>query len=355
VGGFYTNENSPRWQQAYLVLDAVSGATLGSLLSDHFSQKYEEFAAFADVTVKFGDRFDVQVGARESQDRQRYTFTDSGILENSYIPPDYTRENAFTYLFTPRFKITPDAMIYARFASGFRAGGSNPNPSAVAGVPAEYTPDKTLNYEVGAKADLFDHKLSVDASLYYIDWKDVQVALIKDNLSYTANGTRAKSQGVELSVVSRPLDGLSLGAWVAFNDAKLTQDLPASSGANGVSGGIGLSGDRLPFTSRLSANVSADQQFALTGKWNLVVGGAVSYIGDRIGSFTSHPARQYYPGYAQTDLRASVRDEEWSVNLFATNITNRRGELSGGLSYINQNAFQVIQPRTIGISVARSF
>ena len=77
------------------------------------------------------DRFDVQIGGRESQIKESYTGFDGGALENNVFTatpyPDVSA-GAFTYLFTPQFKISPDTMIYARLASGYRAGGPNGQP-----------------------------------------------------------------------------------------------------------------------------------------------------------------------------------------------------------------------------------
>ena len=66
-------------------------------------------------------------------------------------------------------------MAYARVASGYRPGG--PNISGI-GVPAQYQPDKTKNYEMGLKGDMLGRTLSIDASVYYIDWSNIQVRLI---------------------------------------------------------------------------------------------------------------------------------------------------------------------------------
>src|SRR5258708_36136624 len=106
-----------------------------------------------------------------------------------------------------------DLMVYARLASCYRAGGPNP-VSSVFSLPPSYKPDTTKNYELGLKGDVANHKLTIDASVYYIDWKDIQLQ-VTDPVSfqiYFANGSRAKSEGVELSVEARPVDRLSIAA-----------------------------------------------------------------------------------------------------------------------------------------------
>ena len=114
-------------------------------------------------------------------------------------------------------------MVYARIASGYRAGG--PNLTLSPGIPAAFKPDQTKNYEIGAKVDLFHDRLSLDSSLYYIDWKDIQITETnpQTGLGYTGNGSEARSQGFELSVDSKPMPGLTLSAWITLADAEITQ------------------------------------------------------------------------------------------------------------------------------------
>jgi outer membrane receptor protein involved in Fe transport len=196
---------------------------------------------------------------------------------------------------------------------------------------------------------VFDRALSFDASLYYIEWKDIQVVVLERGYGYYTNASRAKSQGVELSLESRPVAGLTLAGWVAWNEAELTEAFPASSTA------FGISGDRLPFSSRFSASVSLDDEFALGANLMGFAGASVSYVGERVGQFTGTSRRQAFPAYAQTDMRAGVRYDTWTANLFVNNLADRRGVLAGGLGTVNELAFDYIRPRTIGVAVSKVF
>jgi outer membrane receptor protein involved in Fe transport len=348
-GGFYTDERTPHWQQNVFGVDPATGISAGALIFQDITVTYEEYAAFTDLTFKITDRFDVQVGGRQSEGRQTYAKVSSGPFAGArpIIPTIREDESAFTYLVTPRFRISPHLMAYARLASGFRPGGPNSNCLNL-GVPCEYGPDKTQNYEVGVKGEVLDHALSFDASLYYIDWKDIQL-LVSRGFSFFENANRAKSQGVELSLESRPLSGLTLAGWIAYGDAKLTEGFPAGSTA------FASSGDRLPFSSRVSGNFSVDQHFPLASSVTGFIGGSVSYVGDREGSFAGAAVapRQNFPSYTQTDVRAGVKYDAWTVNAFVNNVTDRRGILSGDPGIAT--AIYYIQPRTIGLSLGRTF
>jgi iron complex outermembrane receptor protein len=362
MGGFFTHERSP-FVQTILASDPSTGANLGKWARFDWVVTYREFAGFSDLTFHLTDRFDVQIGAREGDIEQTYQEVDTGpfvpLFELHptplYIDRVVTHSSAFTYLVTPRYKITPDLMVYARLASGYRPGGPNPTASAF-GLPLEFKPDKAQNYELGIKGDIADHVFSFDASLYYIDWKNIQLTSIDPNIgfAFNSNGSRAKSQGIELSTETRPFAGLAISAWVAYNDAVLTEPFPAGSSL------YGGDGDRLPFGSRFSGSVAVNDDFPITGKVKGFAGASVSYVGNRVGNFTSAPPspppRQEYPGYAKVDLRGGVKIDPWTVSLYVNNATDRRGILYGGLGTVpNPAEFEYIQPRTVGMNVSRSF
>jgi iron complex outermembrane receptor protein len=360
IGGFFNHE-STAYTSNYLAANFDTGQIVGNGLAYSGPLLFKEYAGFADLTFHISERFDLQIGGRESENHQTYSILQVGQYVPAfyggtsfalYNPPVETKDNSFTYLITPQLKLSPDLMLYARLASGYRPGG--PNIVSVGKAPPSFAPDKTENYEIGIKGSALDRLLTFDASVYYIDWKNIQLQL-RDPISgsvYFANGSRAKSQGLELSVGARPWTGLSVTAWVALNDAKLTEPLPPN-------GAVGFSGDRLPDSSRFSGNISAQQDFAITGSATVFVGGSLSYVGDRFGIFNSSPPavppRQYLPSYAKTDLRTGMRYDAWTLNLYVNNVTDKRGILSGGLGTLNPIAFNYIQPRTLGLSVVKTF
>jgi iron complex outermembrane recepter protein len=356
VGLFYTNENS-HYDHTFNAIDPATGSSVGGVFySTRDHSTYEEYAGFSDLTFHVTDQFDIQMGAREGQNRQTDQAVLGGRLASLFYggdpvidPEEHSKDDSFTYLVTPRFKFSTDLMAYARLASGYRAGGSNGGTGAVLGIPTDYKPDTTRNYEIGVKGDTFDRLLTFDASLYYIRWNDIQIALAQAGIGYTGNASRAKSQGAELSLEAKPLAGMIIGAWVAFNDAVLTEPFPATSTA------IGNTGDRLPYSSRFSSNLSIDQNVTLTGELIGFVGATVSYVGSKEGDFATSGERQSFSPYAKTDFRLGARYATWTYNFYVNNVADKRGALSGGLGSVNPAAFYIIQPRTVGLSVAKAF
>jgi iron complex outermembrane receptor protein len=348
IGGFYTHENSP-FEQDYYAADPNTGVLGDSYAQASFSSSYLEYAVFTDLTVNICNGFDLQLGGRESRIKQTVAETLSGRLvgptATTYGDSD---ASAFTYLITPRFKVSPGLMIYARLASGYRPGGPNAN-AALVGLPSQYEPDKTRNYEIGVKGAAFEHAMSFDASLYFIDWNNIQLPLAQNGFSYYANGSQATSKGMEVSAQATPFEGLTISGWIAWANAVLTESLPVNSIK------LGSSGDRLPNTPRLSGSLAVEQNFPLVNHMTGFVGASLVYVGSRLGSFQPTVDRQIFPAYSKLDARTGAKYNSWTINVFVTNLADRRGILGGGLDTIPTTSFTVIQPRSVGLSVSKTF
>jgi hypothetical protein len=143
VGAFYTHESAPG-SALYFIQDPATLKTVTTLFDELVQNKYSEYAGFADLTVHITDRFDVQIGGRESHGHESASAV---FVGGGGLPEVKTDDNAFTYLLTPRWRISSDLMAYARLASGYRAGGPNNSPD----TPPSFKPDKSLNYELGIK------------------------------------------------------------------------------------------------------------------------------------------------------------------------------------------------------------
>lgn len=355
IGTFYADEDSESVQEVFAA-NTTTGDLVGSSLRVDFPTTYQELAVFTNLTVQMTERFDVQFGARQSRIDETYRPVRTGPFVRPFYglpspvisPESRTEDDAFTYLITPRFKVSTDLMVYARVASGFRAGGPNTN-ATLNSVPT-YEPDTTENYEIGAKGSWLDGRITFDASVYHIDWKDMQLQVFNPALgrSVYSNASEARSDGIELSVELKPMDGLTVASWVSWNDAVLTEPLPPGPA-------YGRSGDRLPITPKFSANLSLRQEFALPASMTGFVGASASYVGDRAGIFTATATqrRQTFDSYVRADLQAGLTVNDWDVSLFVNNVADERGVLLGDPAIAAASYY--IQPRSYGIAMTRSW
>jgi outer membrane receptor protein involved in Fe transport len=352
AGAFFTRESSDL-DEGIGFVDASSGAMTGRWFEEFATANYTEYAGFANVDYHLTGSLDVQVGARLSENKQSFVQDTKFSFPTSFsspVPERKSKDTSFTYLLTPRWKVTPDIMVYARLASGYRPGG----PNALVrdpGLPREFGPDKTDNYEAGVKGDFLGHRLSIDASIYDIEWKDVQINVVSvPNEPYAINGGKARSRGAELAVSAIPYSGMKLAATAAWNDAKLMTTLPSSFAV------LANKGDRLPYSAPFSGEASITQDIPLSDDKTAFAGLSVAYVGKRLGEFgTPAGPRLTLPAYTKIDLRGGVRFATWELDLFVNNVGDSRGVLQAGTGSNTPGIFTFIQPRTAGMRVEKRF
>lgn len=356
LGGFYTHEIQP-FTQTQLAQDTTTGRVAGVWSNSTFPTQYWEEAVFGNVTYRITDKLDVQLGGRYTQNRNSAnvnitTGPAAGPTGMSSALAESSKGSVLTYLFTPRYRLDDDVMIYARLASGYRPGGPNSSLSISFGAPAFFSPDKTYSYEIGSKGQLLGNFASFDVSAYHIDWQNIQIKLVGTNgAGYAGNGGNAKSEGVEASFILRPWAGFTLTPWINYDDTEIVA-VPAHPAA------VINVGDPLAYSSKWSGHVAAEQQFPLN--WNGVVatlGADVGLLGNRHGPFSNSPgaARQVYPAYSKYDFHAGLAWQSWSLNAYVDNVGNVHGLENGGTGFAPPYAFIYTQPRTVGFNLTKEF
>jgi len=358
AGAFFTNEHASGYQGVRAV-DPATGAQLasGNLYDGDSPSKFKETAVFGNVTYTFTPQFDVQVGGRYSAVRQYFSSVVSGPLAGGEdATSNKARNNIWTYSLSPRYHISPNMMSYIRVSTGYRAGGVNTLlPLDLGQFPNQFDSDSLTSYEWGLKGSFPKQKMTLDASLFYIDWKDIQLNTRSQisSTSYIVNASSAKSEGAEATLRWRPIRQLMITSNAAYTHAVLTEPTPF--------GTYGNAGDRLPFSPLWSGTLSADYTFPLGATFNAEIGGAVSYVGDRMSNFTASAAATRFNmnSYTTANLHAAISSQEWNLNLYVKNLTNERGYLSATpqnvTTGVSSNGLLLIQPRTIGVSATYSF
>ncbi|KAJ8139064.1 hypothetical protein OY671_007723, partial [Metschnikowia pulcherrima] len=359
-GGFYTVEHASPDQTSI-----ASGSSTGTPYVGTGPSTYREYAGFADSTWHATDKLDVSFGGRYAHKKQP-NFTNSvlsshvvGVFGSTGTISAKSDDNAFTWSISPSYHFTPDIMAYARVASGYRPGG--PNIGSPPGAPASFGPDRVVNYEVGFKGKVVPGSSTIDTASFQIDWRDVQLQGTDPVTSSTfvANGGKARSRGIEFAASSTPWRGMTIDGNSTFTDATITQNISSLQGGAGFRG---YAGDRSPFTAKVTASLSAQQNFDIAEKSEGNFGFASAYIGDRAAAFQTNSAsatrpRISIPGYKVFDSRGGlVYDKDWSSSLYIRNSFDERGITAAQ----NRNGANVptasfIQPRTFGITSARTF
>jgi iron complex outermembrane recepter protein len=353
-GAFYTDETSDVHFDMFAT-DLNSGAIITQIIPDAIPTSYQERAVFGAATYHFTDRFDIQIGGRSSENEQVYDETIGGpIFDPPSIVHAVSDDRSFTYLFSPRLRLSDQLMAYGRLASGYRPGG--PNPGAGFGLPLSFDADTTVSYELGMKGEFLDRRVTLDVSAYYIDWQDIQLSQHdpETELVYYSNAGKARSQGAEVTLQALPAEGLTLVGTLAYSDPQLTQ--PTNGGI------IASAGDRLPYSAEWNGSLSLEQEVILSAATVGFIGGSVTYLGERLGGFAASAItpRVVLPAFTTIDLRAGLTWSDWTLNAFVKNVTDKRVALSAGPEVAASGPdgvflMKLFAPRTIGMSIAKEF
>ena len=365
VGGFYTHEKGLIGQDLIalqpgtltpLALPSFLAPTLGHV---GLRSTYKEIAGFANTTVHFTPNFDLQFGGRYSKNNQSADQSTLGALAGGTTDTmNSSSEHVFTYSIAPKYKLNQNTTIYARVAKGFRPGGPNViAPNAPPEVPRTYRSDSVISWEAGVKTQSADHRFSLDAAAFHINWKDIQLftTVVANGVPFgvNINGSGAKSDGVELTATARVVPGLDLSLNGAYTNARLTGDTPATVG--------GRKGDELPFTPKLSAAANADYHWQLGSGVRAHVGGSLRHLSGQTGPYdaafvAAHGRQRHIPAYNVVDLNAGVNFGHFDLEAYVKNLGNSRGITSvvGTATPIFPNGAVgtgIIRPRTIGLSL----
>ncbi|WP_083902173.1 TonB-dependent receptor [Pandoraea sp. NE5] len=347
LGGlFFTRERSEADQG---IVGAFADGTTPSLSALTAPSTYTEYAAYGDLTYHVTQRLALTGGIRIAHNQQSYNQSTSGLLGG---PPQSisapSSDTSKTYMLTASYGLTDNSNVYVRAASGYRPGGPNALlVSPITGRPgngsATFQPDTLWTYEAGYKADLFDKRLSLSATAYDIEWKNIQQLGALEGVNQVINAGDARIKGFELASSFRPDRHWDFGAGFSYIDAKLTQ----GNAATGTQ-----SGDPLPNSAKFSATLTGTYHFSL-GTYASYVGIAQRFVGRRHAGFGTSNGRPDYPlpGYAVTDLLAGIDFGKASLNFYVRNLFDRRALLAAGTALMPLGGpalVSVERPRTIG-------
>lgn len=349
VGGFYTHEKNRLGQDLYGV-DALTGASvsaLDGLIIVGLPSRYTEYAGFANATWHLAPKFDLTAGGRWSHNSQEDVQNTSGLLAggvNSF--GGKSSDSVFTYSVAPTFKPNANTRIYARVAKGYRPGGPNAvSPLAPAGVPRQFGPDTTTNYEIGLKTQTEDHLLSLELTGFLIDWQDIQLLAQVEGFGVNANGGSARSKGIELTAGLNPSRFVSLYANGSYVDSYLTSNTPDVVG--------GHAGDPLPYNPKWQFTVGAEYDQPINAKVKAHGGLSWHYTGVRYTDFDPTFGQRRLKPFSQVDAHAGVDFGRFRLDAFAHNLTDARGIVNlGFFGDVNGDiAAAVIRPRSFGLAL----
>jgi len=364
------------------VIGAVPGLPVGPGVSDRdttvisveLDSTASETSIFGETTVRLWKFVELTVGARLFKTKLRADGDVAGaqafLLDQSDSVPIHTGVDAEGI--NPRYSLrgifNDNVQVYALAAKGFQFGGVQLNPPARAlttfsqGGFVPYDSSKLWNYELGLRTEFFDRKLRWDTTLFYLDWKDLQITILTEaapggsccglTFGLTQNIGAAKSQGLETALTLSPIRGLTMSSSASWVDARITEDFQSS---------VGLirKGTRLPASPRFQmANVvSYSTPIAFLGAVQSTLSLTHTHIGS---SFNDLLYTRPLGGYDTFDASLNLLKSDWrfapDLTLSMLNLADTRGVAAVDASTGGRDVgYYFIRPRSMLLSLAARF
>jgi len=364
AGAFYQHDNRTFRQDTKLIPlgpDPVTGRWDTDDSQDH--AKGTAWSAFGQLQWNIRPDLELAAGARYSKEKKktdnRVIYLHTFVRAAFYKPDDPPIAGSVSFdNWSPEVTLTwrprSNMTLYAAYKTGFLSGGfSTPTliPRTATFDNQQFRPETVRGFEVGAKANLFDGRLSGDLTLYRYDFKDLQLAAYDTTtISFIiTNAGKARTQGVEFQSAFQATPELQIRGFAAYNDAYYQEYrggacFAGQTPAQGCVGGVqDNSGKNLAGSSKWNVSLGGTYDRDLVGETRLGVSADVYYRSNyRLAD--SLPFVQ--SGYAV--LNASIRlyspRSRWEFALVGRNLTDESaflgvgdkpgghpGEVTGGL------------------------
>lgn len=195
-GNFYTNPHP------------ASSPTPGPLGNETKNYQEEEYGIFLTDTITFSEKWSALLGVR-------YAKFDTVSLASSGAITDTYEEETLSPSFALMFEPVQDLHTYLSYTQGIESGGQAPIGTTNAGE--DQPPLESWQVELGAKAKLFDERLTAEAAIFHIERS---LEYVDSSNTYVQSGSQVH-EGIEFAASYRISAPWDIGISTAFIDAEL--------------------------------------------------------------------------------------------------------------------------------------
>jgi outer membrane receptor protein involved in Fe transport len=347
LGGLYGSDT--RIESPTEFLAQVPRAPNILVYGDDRRDHIRELAAYGEASWNFAPGWTVAAGGRVFHIDTR---TQSDVVSERFMPRSLDR-NASTTGVSPKLSLQWEPgggrMVYAVISEGYRPGGVNSGGAVPLAAPREtFRPDRLLNYEVGVKTVALDGRLSLNAAVFYADWKDIQTDQFRPSgIAYTTNAGDGEILGVETELSYRAPFGLT---------AQLNGRVARTRTTNPNRDFTANLGDGLPGAPSVSAGALVTWERPAFGDWTFKALGQANYVGSSRVSFDAAAPRT--GGYIRTKLSAELVGDRYAIQVFVLNpLDSLNDTFAFGNPFNPSQVRQItpLRPRTVGMTLAGAF
>jgi len=369
------NEIFRHFIRGYCVAPAVCSASSNSSPTNYYTDIYNvNRAVFGQATWEFLPSYTVLLGLRSNVEHSGFNYKRNYYTDQldaaTFVPgpvgvdqfsssgnPDHSTTGKLSL----QKQLNKDWMVYAMAATGYKGRAYDVTSGLKSAAAFPVTPEYSQTFEIGTKANLFNNRMTVAATVYDSEFfnyqQNVSFVLPNDPTIYTQLNSipRIRTRGFEIDSSFLLMPTLSVIASLAYTrptiekwangpcytDSTNVAIGTTKLGANGSLPGqnIGcfpiapgsttgiqdLSGAPFPGTPKIKANVSANYDFPIAG-WPFggFVNANVRYQGDYQTNINNDP-RSVNGSYSITDVGFGIHEnkDRYALSFRLNNLFNR--------------------------------
>lgn len=364
VYAFTQKGYEPTTNTAYELSDAEAaafGLPSGTYLINRNRSNNSGLAGFGEMSYQLTNKLKTTVGLRYDYEKREATFNGFGdaMLFNGVITeinPNITSNGNYSAIspkFSVNYSVNELSNIYATYTRGFRAGGINAS-SLPEGVRQTFDPEYSNNYEIGYKSYLLNKKLSIGASAFLIQWKDLQFYNLVAPFTYAReNVGNAQSAGIEIEVSALPAKGLQLDGSFGFNPTEYKGfDLKRVNFGTGVETTTAIGGNKLSNAPTHTLFLGAQYEYSINTKLKAILRGEIRNLGKQ---YTDIQNQIEQPSYTLLNSRIGLTYDKYSLFVWGQNLNNERYLAYGNPDSSFGRQSRMAQPRTFGLTLSAKF
>ncbi len=170
--------------------------------------------------------------------------------------------NDFSPMASLQYRPNENVMLFGTIATGYKSGGFAGSQGVAAAATAPVAQEGVTNYELGFKSDLSDGRVRLNATAFFMDYKDLQIVRFGPvpgstfGSFLTTNIGSADIKGLEMELDWAVTDQFTLSGSYAYLDTEAKQL---------IINGTDFSGLTLRQAPKNSYNIVADYDMPLSG------------------------------------------------------------------------------------------